>query len=245
MVTVTKEHSSKQHVEQDFREASHNPNKLGPSRRLTSRLRVLRRRRTVARCDNAGKARAAVGGGRHSDVVATDEGDIDVPGSAVHGAGDIRRFCAGLRVAVQRARSDSCTDSEDPGIARAIAVLALSAIAARQRPGSDSLDAASDARTCLCSSERRIGGGNDGYGYDGAHAVRESNGSAEELQPEEQGEEELSPYPDLRSGDARVAGALRLGDRPTGRVPAGDTHYKDKPTIAFTQPSSLPAQSQG
>ena len=31
MVTVTKEHSSKQHVEQDFREASHNPNKLGPS----------------------------------------------------------------------------------------------------------------------------------------------------------------------------------------------------------------------
>ena len=43
MVTVTKEHSSKQHVEQDFREASHNPNKLGPSRRLTSRLRILRR----------------------------------------------------------------------------------------------------------------------------------------------------------------------------------------------------------
>src|SRR2546427_10095806 len=49
----------------------------------------------------------------------------------------------------------------------------------------------------LGSGERGIGGGNAGYGYDGAHAVRKPDGSAQELQPEEQGEEELSTDPDL------------------------------------------------
>jgi hypothetical protein len=60
------------------------------------------------------------------------------------------------------------------------------------------------AAASLGSGQREAEHLGSGYRHDGAHAVRQSDGSAQELQPEEQRQEELSADPDVSSGRFHV-----------------------------------------
>ena len=102
----------------------------------------------------------------------------------------------------------------------AVHLLAFSGLAASGRGAATADGAVAHAGTGLGSGQRATRRGHRGHRHHGAHAVRQPDGRAQKLQPEEQGEEELSAHPELYRRDAGVRGGRVAQRRPARR--AGD-----------------------
>ena len=78
------------------------------------------------------------------------------------------------------------------------------AVTARQRGRATAGGATVPAAASLGSGQREVERRGSGYRHDGTHAVRQSDGSAQKLQPEEQRQEELSADPDVSGRDQGI-----------------------------------------
>ena len=81
---------------------------------------------------------------------------------------------------------------EGGGVAAAVHLLALSSLLTFGGRAATAGGAAAHARTGMGGGEREAEFHHVGHRYDGAHALWSTDGRAEKLQPEEQGQEELS-----------------------------------------------------
>src|SRR6266576_1910583 len=95
-------------------------------------------------------------------------------------------------------------DLKGAGVATAVHVLAFLGFAAFDRGAAVARSAATDAAESMGSGQRQTDVGDFGHRYDCAHGLRAADGSTEELQPEEQGQEKFSTHSDLFGGDQRV-----------------------------------------
>ena len=101
--------------------------------------------------------------------------------------------------------------------AAAIDLLALPGLAAPGRGAATAPGAAADARAGLGGRQRPIDGSDPGHRHHRAHPVRQPDGGAQELQPEEQGQEELPADPDLSGRNQGVRGRRAAHRRPAQR----------------------------
>src|SRR5450432_1398504 len=110
------------------------------------------------------------------------------------GAGLLRGLFATAPPAVSSARADADGYLGGAAAAAAMYFLAVPGLPARQRGRATAGGAAVPAAASLGSGQREVERRGSGYRYDGTHAVRQSDGSAQRVQPEEQRQEEFSAY---------------------------------------------------
>src|SRR5271170_34641 len=125
---------------------------------------------------------------------------------AGHGAGALCGFFATEPLAFSGARADADRDSESLAFAAAMHVLAVSGLAASECGRTDSAHPADYAAARVGSRACGTENHHLGYRHHGAHPIRPPNGRAQELQPEEPGQEKLSAHPYVPGRDARVRG---------------------------------------
>ena len=147
--------------------------------------------------------------------------------------GCLRRLFAAVPSAFHRPGSDSGRDPEGLAAAPAIDLLALPGLAERECGRSDAVGSAPDAGASVGGCERAVEHGDAGHGHDRAHALRQPDGRPQELQPEEQGQEELPADADLHCRDPGVP----VG-RPAQRGPPSGKEIARHIGAAFT---ALPA----
>ena len=116
-------------------------------------------------------------------------------------------------------------------------IVAFSGSTARECGPTDPAGAVRDAPARMGSGQREAEDRNPGHGHDGTHAVRNSDGSAQELQPKEQGQEKLPADTDVSGRDAGIRGrrvaqwrqAVRRTNRPAlaKRLPVAARRYRE------------------
>src|ERR1039458_3599618 len=227
MVTNRIQHSDKKAVKQGSGAVAPEPNKIGAStpidfsgKNLTPYGGLLPVATMLEKLGFPG----ADGGGGHGE--AAHQGDERLPVLARHGVGPVHRVQSPEPTAVHCARSDADGGFENCTVAAAVHAVALSGSATRERGPADSVGARPDAPPRMGSGEREAEDRDIGHRYDGAHAVRAADGCAQELQPEEQGEEKLPADTDVSGGDAGIPGGRVAQWRPADGGP-------DRPS--FTQ----------
>src|SRR6267378_2094877 len=116
----------------------------------------------------------------------------------------LRRVFAASSSAISGAGADADGHPESVAAAAAVHLLAVSGVAASGGGAATAGGAAAHAGTRVGGGPCPTVGGDAGYRHHRAHPVRQPDGRAQELQPEEQREEELPADPDVSGRDTGI-----------------------------------------
>src|ERR1019366_9337647 len=124
--------------------------------------------------------------------------------------------------------------SEGVGVAAALHLLEVSGVVAFGGSAATAAGTAEDARTGLGGGQPAVDLHHVGHRYYRAHALWPTDGRSEKLQPEEQGQEELSAHPYLSGGNPRIhlgrVAQWRSADGPADRAPSGEC-FRRSPAV--------------
>jgi hypothetical protein len=141
-----------------------------------------------------------------------------------HGAGFVCGLFPFESLAIRGARRDAHRGFAGDGAAAAVHLLAFSGVVAFGSGAATAGGAAADARTGMGGGQREAEFHHVGYRHDRAHTLWPTDGWTEKLQPEKQGQEELSADSYLSGGNPRIhlgrVAQRRSTDGPADRAPS-------------------------